>query len=113
MPGGSGLLDQIIERWAEVMSESLNSVEDCPSVCESACVDCLLDFRNAGYHRYLNRHVAAETIGAWGEGLAFSNDIPAALPTVLSNGGQPVNEAESTLKHILELVHQRGTTASH
>ena len=53
MPGGSGLLDQMRDRWPEVTAAAKRVVADCPSLCQSACVDCLLHFRNSYYPRRL------------------------------------------------------------
>ena len=58
MPGGSGLLDQICARFPDVVEAGLEIVETCPSVCVRACIDCLYTFRNAFYHRFLNRQLA-------------------------------------------------------
>ena len=55
MPGGSGLLEQLCARFGEVVTAALKVVETCPSVCERSCIDCLQTFRNAFYHRYLDR----------------------------------------------------------
>ena len=100
MPGGSGLLEQMTTRWPEVVAAALEIVDGCPSGCATACVDCLYTFRNAFYHKHLNRHTAAERLRAWGERLAFSHDIPPRLPS--SDTGQPpVNEAESILRELL------------
>jgi hypothetical protein len=112
MPGGSGLLEQIIERWAEVVGAALELVGDCPQECESACVDCLLQFRNAHYHRYLNRHVAREKLGQWGPQLTFSHDIPPELPD-RPEDGQPVNEAEQILKALLDQAGFSGYRSQH
>jgi ATP-dependent helicase YprA (DUF1998 family) len=40
MPGGSGLLDQLAERWEEVRDAALMLLTHCPSACESSCIDC-------------------------------------------------------------------------
>ena len=58
MPGGSGLLERIRERFAEVVQAGLEVVEGCPAGCESSCIDCLQTFRNAHYHHHLDRRVA-------------------------------------------------------
>jgi hypothetical protein len=100
MPGGSGLLEQMVARWPEVVAAALEIVDDCPSGCPAACVDCLYTFRNAFYHKHLNRHTAAARLRAWGETLAFSHDIPPRLPS--SDAGQPdPDEAEATLRRLL------------
>ena len=122
MPGGSGLLDQAVSRWPEVITAAIASI-DCPSACPRACIDCLFTFRNAFYHNHLNRHKAIEQLRAWGETLDFTHDIPAALPS--ERGAElPVNEAESTLRsllqrggfpapvaqHVIQLGHPLGST---
>lgn len=66
MPGGSGLLEQLLEHWPNVVSAARRLVEECPSDCESSCVDCLQHFRNSFYHDKLNRHTALEVFNDWG-----------------------------------------------
>jgi hypothetical protein len=67
MPGGSGLLDQICGRFADVVAAAKAIVRDCPSACESSCIDCLQTFRNGFYHTHLDRKLAAEKLNAWGD----------------------------------------------
>lgn len=106
MPGGSGLLEQMLERWAEVVQAALEVAQGCPSACDTACIDCLFTFRNAYYHRYLNRHTAAEKLAAWGNRLTFSHDLPANLPdSPAGDGDMAVNEAEDRL---LALIQRAG-----
>lgn len=103
MPGGSGLLDQICERWSDVVSAALGVATQCPSKCQTACVDCLLTFRNAHYHRHLNRRVAALKLQFWGFDLQFSHDIAPKLPNVEAIvSPQPVNGQESRLSDLLK-----------
>jgi site-specific DNA recombinase len=52
MPGGSGLIEQLCARFREVTAVAKGVVENCPSICERSCVDCLQSFRNGFYHRY-------------------------------------------------------------
>lgn len=106
MPGGSGLLKQMIEKWSALVRAGITLVETCPSVCDSSCTDCLQRFRNAFYHRHLDRHVAAQLLDQSGESLGFSHEIPPLLPTVKSvDEGLPVNEAEARL---LEIIQKAG-----
>ena len=58
MPGGSGLLDQLCERFGEIVQAAHEVVDNCPAVCGSSCIDCLQTFRNAYYHKFLDRAVA-------------------------------------------------------
>ena len=59
MPGGSGLLEHLAERWDEVRSAALELLTQCPGACESSCVDCLQTYRNRFYHEYLDRHATS------------------------------------------------------
>jgi SOS-response transcriptional repressor LexA/maleate cis-trans isomerase len=102
MPGGSGLLDQMCERFEEIAGIALEVVQDCPAACETSCIDCLQTFRNTYYHKHLNRKTAEELIKAWGWTLSFDHVIPARQPSKEPVGAlQPVNEAERRLKHLL------------
>ena len=101
MPGGSGLLDQLCERFAEIVSAALEVVETCPAVCGSSCIDCLQTFRNAYYHRFLERSVAKERIGEWGRSLSVDHDIPSLQPAATPReNAVPVNDAEVKLRHL-------------
>jgi hypothetical protein len=103
MPGGSGLLDLVCERFAEIVEVALDIVEKCPSACETSCVDCLQTFRNAFYHKSLDRTVAEERLRAWGSTLTPSHPIPAVQPTPEPAGGnQPANSAEQRLRYLLK-----------
>lgn len=66
IPGGSGLLDQLCERFAEIVQAALEVVESCPAVYGSSCIDFLQTCRNAYCHRFLERTVAKERIEEWG-----------------------------------------------
>jgi ATP-dependent helicase YprA (DUF1998 family) len=112
MPGGSGLLDQMVARWSEVIQAAIEMVEDCPSRCQSACVDCMLKYRNSFYHRYLNRQKAATCLRAWGANLVFSNDIPPQLPASAPEE-QTVNDAEERLRLMLEKAGLTGYKPQH
>ena len=102
MPGGSGLLDRLCERFEEVVQIAREVVRDCPSVCELSCIDCLQTFRNAYYHRHLDRAVASQRLDEWGLRLSFDHDIPPLQPAAApKDHAVPVNEAERKLRHLL------------
>ena len=102
MPGGSGLLDQIVARFADVVGAAREIVEHCPAACAAACIDCLQTFRNGFYHRYLRRTVAAERFADWGDRLQTAHPIPAKQPQQQPGAGAyPVNIAEQRLRHLL------------
>ena len=103
MPGGSGLLDQLCERFREIAQAAREVADACPGLCESSCIDCLQSFRNAYYHRYLDRGVARERIDDWGRRLAFDHEIPRQQPDAPPSGDRAVtvNDAETKLLHLL------------
>ena len=102
MPGGSGLLDQLCERFREIVQAAREVTGACPGLCESSCIDCLQTFRNAYYHRYLDRGAARERMDQWGDRLSFDHEIPRQQPEASSRDeGAPVNDAELKLRHLL------------
>src|SRR5690606_10640788 len=58
MPGGSGLLEQVVQRWSEVRAAAIALVDGCAGACERSCIDCLQTYRNRFYHQHLDRHRA-------------------------------------------------------
>ena len=101
MPGGSGLLEQVLERWDEVVEKALTLVESCPSACASACIDCLLNYRNAFYHQHLDRHIAGALLRSRGGKLVTTHDIPPLL-SATAGGAQPANHPEAVLRYMLD-----------
>lgn len=102
MPGGSGLLRQMIDRWETVTSRAHEIASRCPSLCAKSCIDCLQTFRNGYYHRHLDRTVAASAIATWGRTLRASHPIPATQSTVpIASQGLPANVAEQRLRALL------------
>lgn len=102
MPGGSGLLDRLRERFETVVQVAMEIVENCPSACETSCIDCLQTFRNAYYHQSLNRRLARERFDDWGRRLSVDHDIPPKYPTETpEENAVPVNEAEVKLRYLL------------
>ncbi len=103
MPGGSGLIDQIIERFDDVVTAARLITEDCPAACATACIDCLQTFRNGFYHKYLDRTVAADQMTDWGRSLADSHAIPPLQPMQAGASGDAlsVNQAETRLRELM------------
>ena len=102
MAAGSGLLDQICERFGEVAKVAREVADNCPAVCGSSCIDCLQTFRNAYYHSHLNRGVAIQRFRDWGRRLTFAHDIPPLQPEPTPDVTRmPVNEAETKLRRLL------------
>jgi len=104
MPGGSGLLDQIRDNFAQVAAAATGITSGCPSLCEHSCIDCLQTFRNGYYHKHLDRHVALALLNDWGDALQPQHEMPSTQPATHSHdlAAQPVNDGETKLKHLLE-----------
>jgi hypothetical protein len=83
MPGGSGLLEQMIDRWADVVASAHELVASCPSKCDVACIDCLLRFRNAFYHRHLDRYEATRRLESLGAVVKHTHDIASVQPAAV------------------------------
>ena len=107
MPGGSGLLDQLLKRWAEIVKAASLIVSDCASACESSCIDCLQHFRNAFYHDSLDRHLAHQCFTDWGDQLINSHVIPSQLPDE-ATGHQTTNDSEARLVSMLKSAGLNG-----
>lgn len=102
MPGGSGLLDQVGQRFEEIVRAAREVAASCPSACAASCVDCLQTFRNTHYHKYLDRTLALGIIEANGNRLSLDHEIPPRQPSPEPREGtHPVNEAERRLRHLL------------
>lgn len=101
MPGGSGLLEQLIDHWPKVVSAARAIVEECPSACESSCIDCLQHFRNSFYHDSLNRHTALDYFQSQGDNLRYTHAIPPVLPDDTQTQ-EPGNAPEQQLVALLK-----------
>ena len=103
MPGGSGLLEQLVARFQEIRDEAINIVKSCPSGCQTSCTDCLQTYRNSFYHPYLDRNRALQFLESSGNQMVFSRSIPAVHYGGTSPEGEkaPVNAAERRLRRML------------
>ena len=102
MPGGSGLLDRLCERFGEIVHVAREVVGGCPGDCTSSCIDCLQTFRNSYYHNLLDRSAALEAMKEWGASLVFEHEVPPKQPASSPSGDAvPVNKAETKLRHLL------------
>ena len=77
MPGGSGLLEQMLDRWRELVATARELLAGCVQGCETACYACLKTFRNQFHHDRLNRH---EALGLIGDARPASRGVPGDRP---------------------------------
>jgi len=101
MTGGSGVLDLLLERFAEVHAAALAIVEQCPARCATACVDCLLDYRNSSYHPSLDRQRASTVFRARGAAIVATHELAPVQPVATPDEG-PTNAPETRLRYLLE-----------
>jgi ATP-dependent helicase YprA (DUF1998 family) len=103
MPGGSGLLDQFVGRFPDIVAAAQDICEKCPGVCDTSCVDCLQTFRNGFYHKYLDRHRVLQCLATWGATVASTHTINAVQQQASTTPDQlPVNAAERKLQRLLK-----------
>jgi hypothetical protein len=100
MPGGSGLLQQILDNWEEVRQAGLLITRECPRDCETSCYECLRSYRNIFHHSLLNRHEAAHILEGL-EKLEFSHEIPENIVERKGEGEDTV-ESEAILSDLLD-----------
>lgn len=106
MPGGSGLIQQILARFDDILQEAIRLLDGCSGACEKACINCMQNFRNMFYHKYLDRHLALSILRERQGLLRLRHAIPPTRTTgtaqASQNGGGPVNQAEARLKNLLD-----------
>ncbi|MGD0088494.1 MAG: DEAD/DEAH box helicase [Planctomycetota bacterium] len=102
MPGGSGLLTQILERWEDVCAAATKVLQDCPKLCESSCYSCMRTYRNSYSHSLLNRHKAVEVIEGLTGTPTLERDMPAVEGVRSASSGEPTNTGEARLGEMLQ-----------
>ena len=103
MPGGSGLLEQLVARFQEIRDEAIKIVQTCPSACQTSCTDCLQTYRNSFYHPHLDRHRALQFLESSGPQMKLARTVPAMHYGGTAPAGEksPVNAAERRLRAML------------
>ena len=100
MVGGSGLLNQMIERWQEIIKAAKDALKGCQNACETSCYSCMKTFRNIQHHEDLNRHRALQLLTMYDHPPKSSHELPMkgreTKPT-----GVSTNTAEARLRQIL------------
>ncbi|MFZ1376196.1 MAG: DEAD/DEAH box helicase [Geothrix sp.] len=92
MPGGSGVLDEILDRWEQVLDGATERLQGCPEACATACYECLKNHSNAFHQPYLDRVKAQDLLAAW-RGLTKQNTIEPATGDMPTKG-QPHHSKE-------------------
>ena len=105
MPGGSGLLDQMLVRWQELIAMAKNLLAGCVQECDTACYACLKTFRNQFFHRLLNRHEALALMDKLNHAPDGYRDIVPVFEEEKPGEGNPSNTREADLVSLLREHH--------
>jgi hypothetical protein len=101
MPGGSGLLEQMLSRWKEVIASARDLLAVCPQCCDAACYACLKTFRNQFHHARLNRHDALVLMDDLDHDPQAYRDITPVFEEQGQGAGTPSNPPEARLQRLL------------
>ncbi len=101
MPGGSGLIEQMLERWRELINSGLALLSECPDRCETSCYACLRSYRNQFYHEYLNRRLVLELLVKLDSLPQSYRDIPPVFEEPITDAIGPSNQPEALLLRML------------
>jgi hypothetical protein len=99
MVGGSGLLNQLIERWQEIIKAAIILLQ-CPNSCEKSCYVCMRSFYNMHYHEHLDRKCAIDLLAEYNHLPQKQHDIPPKIKETQPSGDS-TNLAEARLRQIL------------
>ena len=102
MPGGSGLLQQIIERWDAVVKAGDAVLTGCPDNCDTSCYRCMRTYRNVFYHDLLDRKRAASILNEFSSTPELEHEIPPLEEEQRAGAGSPTNLGEAELGVMLE-----------
>jgi len=101
MPGGSGLLEQMLSRWKELVAAAKELLAGCVMGCETACYSCLKTFRNQFYHEMLNRHDALKLMDELDHEPSVYREIVQVFEEEQAGQGTPSNTPEARLQRLL------------
>lgn len=102
MPGGSGLLEQMLDRWQELVATARELLAGCAQGCETACYTCLKTFRNQFHHGLLNRHEALKLMTDLDRTPEAYRDIVPVFEEEKPGDGTPSNQPEARLLRLLQ-----------
>lgn len=105
MPGGSGLLEQFLSRWKDLVAEARKLVAGCVLACDTACYSCLKTFRNQFYHPILNRHEALPLMDELDHTPVAYREVVPVFEEEPPGSGTPANTPEARLVRLLGEHH--------
>lgn len=100
MPGGSGLLQQLLEQWEVILVAAIKALNTCETSCKRSCYSCMRTYRNVFYHDLLDRHVAVQLLHEYQSVPKHEREFP-PLQEVAARKSQPTNRGEEFLAEML------------
>lgn len=101
MPGGSGILQQVIESWQDAIKKAIKVLSNCEGKCAESCYNCMRTYRNVFVHTLLDRHLAIDMLQGWLGSIEFSREIPANIELINTKESSGTNRGEIALFEIL------------
>jgi hypothetical protein len=101
MPGGSGLLEQMLSRWKELVKTAREVLAGCVQGCDTACYACLKTFRNQYHHARLNRKDGLVLMDKLDFDPQAYRDITPVFEEQGQGAGTPSNRPEARLQRLL------------
>ena len=89
MPGGSGLLQQLLDQWETILDAAMQNLGSCEGRCKKSCYNCMRMYRNVFYHDLLDRYVAIRLLQDYQGQPHHERDLPAVQENTTSNTEQP------------------------
>ena len=100
MPGGSGLLQQLLDQWGTIRDAAIQSLGACESCCKKSCYNCMRTYRNVFYHDLLDRHCAIRLLDDYQEQPKIERELPPTQEHTTGTG-KPTNRGEHALAEML------------
>ncbi len=100
MPGGSGLLQQLLEQWKNILHIAIESLSNCEMQCKRSCYNCMRTYRNVFYHDLLDHHIAIQILGDYLQESKHERELP-PLQEAIASTGQATNRGEEALGELL------------
>lgn len=113
MPGGSGLLQQVLERWTEIIQAATDMLRGCPSGCPTSCHDCLRTYYNQLHHDKLDRKLSISLMHLIEKTPTLANPIEPTIEEQAPAGGLPTNLGEKVLQELLASWGMHAFTPQH
>lgn len=105
MPGGSGLLNQIVDNWEKITENGISILDNCPNKCETSCYECMNTYYNVFNHDLLSRKEASKLLLEYLHKPVKEYDLPPEEEISVPVDTSSTNPGEASLG---EMLNQAG-----